>query len=156
MTHFLQWPHEIGSVTAERAGQGEVGGCTQRCRQHGRLWAPLWKCLGWLWVGHCCPPMHKRPICKAAYFLLLSLVRHLTSVSRGQRSRSYLLSCNERLEEHLHELFWAETNSQPWLKHTEQNRVINYNLEAYLLKLIKYARDLWSILTGGKTSSRHV
>ena len=25
--HFLQWPHEIGSATAERAGQGEVGGC---------------------------------------------------------------------------------------------------------------------------------
>ena len=31
----------------------------QGCRQHGHLWAPLWKLLGWLWVGHCCPPMHE-------------------------------------------------------------------------------------------------
>ena len=33
-------------------------GC--RYRQHGCLWASLWKCLGWLWVGHCCLPMHER------------------------------------------------------------------------------------------------
>ena len=46
------------------------------------------------------------------------------------------------LEEHLHDLFWTETNSQPWLKHIEQNCVINYNLEAYLLKHIKYAWPL--------------
>ena len=27
---FRQCPWEIGSATAERAGQGEVGGCTRR------------------------------------------------------------------------------------------------------------------------------
>ena len=27
---FWQYPCEIGSATAERAGQGEVGGCTRR------------------------------------------------------------------------------------------------------------------------------
>ena len=24
------------------------------------LWAQLWKHLGWHWMGHFCPPMHKR------------------------------------------------------------------------------------------------
>ena len=43
---FRQCPWEIGSATAERAGQGEVGGCTRRVgaprgyKQHGRVWAP--------------------------------------------------------------------------------------------------------------------
>jgi len=55
---FLQWPLEIGSASAERAGWGRWVGAPNGCRQHGRLWAPLWKRLGWLWVGHCCPPMH--------------------------------------------------------------------------------------------------
>ena len=27
------------------------------------------------------------------------------------------------LEEHLHDLFWTQTSSQPWLKHVEQNCV---------------------------------
>ena len=36
---FRQCPWEIGSATAERAGQGEVGGCTQRVQT-------AWPCLG--------------------------------------------------------------------------------------------------------------
>ena len=35
--------NNVGSATAERAGQGEVGGCTRTpggCKQHGRVWAP--------------------------------------------------------------------------------------------------------------------
>ena len=36
---FRQCPWEIGSVTAERAGQGEVGGCTRRVQT-------AWPCLG--------------------------------------------------------------------------------------------------------------
>jgi len=54
----------------------------------------------------------------------------------------------KRLEEHL---FWIETNSQPSLSIWKQNCVINYDLEAHLLKLIKYAHELWPILTRGKT-----
>ena len=45
---------------SRKGGIGEVGGCTKGCRQHGHLWALLWKCLGWLWVGHCSPPMHEQ------------------------------------------------------------------------------------------------
>ena len=36
---FWQSPWEIGSATAERAGQGEVGGCTRRVQT-------AWPCLG--------------------------------------------------------------------------------------------------------------
>ena len=36
---FWQCPWEIGSATAERAGQGEVGGCTRRVQT-------AWPCLG--------------------------------------------------------------------------------------------------------------
>ena len=36
---FRQCPWEIGSATAERAGQGEVGGCTRRVQT-------AWPCLG--------------------------------------------------------------------------------------------------------------
>jgi len=41
--------------------QGGIGGggllhLKGTYRQHGCLWAPFWKCLGWFWVGHCCPP----------------------------------------------------------------------------------------------------
>ena len=36
---FQQCPWEIGSATAERAGQGEVGGCTRRVQT-------AWPCLG--------------------------------------------------------------------------------------------------------------
>jgi len=35
-------------------------GAPKGCRQYGHLWALLWKHLGWLCVGHCCPPMHER------------------------------------------------------------------------------------------------
>jgi len=46
-----------------RKGGIEGGGWVHpkgTCRQHGHLWAPLWKHLGWLCAGHCCPPMHKQ------------------------------------------------------------------------------------------------
>jgi len=43
-------------ASAERAGWGEVGGWVY---QKGHLLVLLWKCLGWLWVCHCCPPMHE-------------------------------------------------------------------------------------------------
>ena len=33
---------------------------TEWCRQHGCLWASLWIHLGWLWLGHCCPPVHEQ------------------------------------------------------------------------------------------------
>ena len=36
---FRQCPWEIGSVTADRAGLGEVGGCTRRVQT-------AWPCLG--------------------------------------------------------------------------------------------------------------
>ena len=36
---FRQCPWDIGSVTAERVGQGEVGGCTRRVQT-------AWPCLG--------------------------------------------------------------------------------------------------------------
>ena len=36
---FRQCPWEIGSATAERAGQGKVGGCTRRLQT-------AWPCLG--------------------------------------------------------------------------------------------------------------
>jgi len=48
--HFWQCPWDLGSVWAERAGQGEVGGCTQRVQT-------TWPCLGsfleatWLALG---------------------------------------------------------------------------------------------------------
>ena len=38
-TTTTQCPWEIGSATAERAGQGEVGGCTRRVQTE-------WPCLG--------------------------------------------------------------------------------------------------------------
>ena len=37
--HIWQCPWEIGSASAERAGQGEVGGCTRRVQT-------AWPCLG--------------------------------------------------------------------------------------------------------------
>ena len=49
-------------------------------KEHGRLWVQLQKHLGWLWVGHFCPTMHKRAektvlspctapiLCKEAFF----------------------------------------------------------------------------------------
>ena len=52
---FRQCPWEIGSVTAERAGQGEVGGCTRRVQT-------AWPCLGsaversWSALGGPFPP----------------------------------------------------------------------------------------------------
>ena len=57
-THLWLKPHppinELAIVTAlTRQPFVQTGG------QHGHLWAPLWKHLGWLWVGHCCPPTHK-------------------------------------------------------------------------------------------------
>ena len=64
-------------------------------------------------------------------------------VSIGQKSCVYLISCNERLEEHL---FITETNSQPWLKHNFIETELCYQL-AHLLKLIKCACDLWPTLT---------
>ena len=39
MSDFRQCPWEIGSAPAERAGQGEVGGCTRRVQT-------AWRCLG--------------------------------------------------------------------------------------------------------------
>jgi len=48
--HFRQCPWDVGSAWAERAGQGEVGGCTQRVQT-------AWPCLGssleatWLALG---------------------------------------------------------------------------------------------------------
>ena len=39
MSDFRQCPWEIGSAPAERAGQGEVGGCTRRV-------PTAWRCLG--------------------------------------------------------------------------------------------------------------
>ena len=41
---MLSLPAMSFGHSAERAGQGEVGGCIR----------------GWLWVGHCCPPMHEQ------------------------------------------------------------------------------------------------
>ena len=52
---FRQCPWEIGSATAERAGQGEVGGCTRRVQT-------AWPCLGsaiersWSALGGPFPP----------------------------------------------------------------------------------------------------
>ena len=62
--HFLQCPWDLCSVSAERVGQGEAGGCTRRVQT---AWLPLglavempwlWKCLGWHWVGHFSIPLH--------------------------------------------------------------------------------------------------
>ena len=38
-SHVWQCPWEVGSAIAERAGQGEVGGCTRRVQT-------VWPCLG--------------------------------------------------------------------------------------------------------------
>ena len=52
---FRQCPWEIGSAIAERAGQGEVGGCTRRVQT-------TWPCLGsaversWSALGGPFPP----------------------------------------------------------------------------------------------------
>ena len=40
--HFRQCPWDLGSAWAERAGQGEVGGCTQRVQT---AWPRLGSCL---------------------------------------------------------------------------------------------------------------
>jgi len=53
--NFRQRPWNIGSASAERAGEGEVGGCTQRVQT---AWLSLGSALEH-WVGHCCPPLHK-------------------------------------------------------------------------------------------------
>ena len=64
---------------------------------------------------------------------------NLSRVSRGQRSRAYLISFNERLVEQLHVL-WIETK----LKSTENRR--NTFTSSVTMKHIKYA-DLWPLLT---------
>ena len=46
--HFLQWLHEIGSAKAERAGQGEVGGCTRRVQT---AWLSLGSALKMPWLA---------------------------------------------------------------------------------------------------------
>ena len=40
--------------------KGKWVGVVEGCRQHGYLWAQLENHHGWLWVGHCCPPMRER------------------------------------------------------------------------------------------------
>jgi len=44
---------------SRKGGMGEVGGCTRRVQT---AWLSLGFALEtpWLWVDHCCPPMHKR------------------------------------------------------------------------------------------------
>ena len=46
--HFLQWLHEIGSATAVRAGQGEVGECTWRVQT---AWLSLGSALKMPWLA---------------------------------------------------------------------------------------------------------
>ena len=41
LCHFWQCLWDLGSVWAERVGQGEVGGYTKGCKQHGGVWACL-------------------------------------------------------------------------------------------------------------------
>ena len=82
----------------------------------------------------------------------------LPRVSRGQRSRAYLISCNEKLRR---ALTWLILNRNQFPALIEAYRTeLCHQLQPWslliLLKLIKYARDLCPILTRGKTSSRHV
>jgi len=76
----------------------------------------------------------------------------LPRVSRGQRSHASLISCD--VEEHLHDLFWTETNSQPWLKHIEQNC---HQLWPWSLFVKAYQICTWPLTytDSGKTS-RHI
>ena len=46
--HFRQCPLEICSATAERAGQGEVGGCTRRVQT---AWPRLGLSLEMTWLA---------------------------------------------------------------------------------------------------------
>ena len=56
------------------------------------------------------------------------------------------------------QLFWAETKLQPLPKHRKYRNKSSYISYDYgrssLLELIKYARDLWPLLTQGKTTNR--
>ena len=58
--HFWQCPLEIGSAWAERAGQGDVGGCTWTVPTAWPSLGSALKHLSWHWVGHFFPPTHKQ------------------------------------------------------------------------------------------------
>jgi len=117
-----------------------VGEAPEGCRQHGRLWAPLWKCLGWLWVGHCCPPMHKRvektvlSPCTVPIFrwgsLNPSLSKQLPAECRDycQLINGWVCfeswTCRGWLQEHLYEVWglnffpWRSLLAYTWIKLT--------------------------------------
>ena len=56
---FGQCPWDLGSVPAERVGQGEVGGFQHRAQVTWLLLGIAIEALGQHWVGHFSPPLHK-------------------------------------------------------------------------------------------------
>ena len=76
----------------------------------------------------------------SVHYLLLSLVRHLSLISRGHRSRAYLINCNEKSRRATS--FEQKPTPSLCLKNTEAELYYQHCLEAHLFMLIKYAHDL--------------